>query len=202
MKLFQKSIPLLFFISVVAAFTAGAQSYSTPVYFNTDSIATFRLTAINNTKQKFKKGALLSCYFFLSPDCPLCKNYAPAITALQEKYKSAAQFFLIVPGQSFTVAEIKKFSNGYLKKSVMYKDADLQVARYLHATVTPQAILMETKTGKQVYAGALDNWAVSLGRQRAKATENYLQDAIESYLHHADPAITYKEPVGCFINDF
>jgi len=124
------------------------------------------------------------------------------INELKEKYNDAIAFYLIVPGRLYSAKEIADFSNGYLKKSVLYKDKDRRLAQYLNATVTPEVVLLESKTAKTIYAGALDNWAVSLGKQRTKATENYLRDAIESYLHHQPPMLTFKEPVGCFINDF
>lgn len=179
-----------------------AQAPAFPVYFKNDSLAVFHLVSTNGQKFKYTATNKLACFIFLSPDCPLCKNYAVLINNLKQQYSASVAFYLIVPGTLYSMDEIKSFSKGYLKNAVLYKDASLDLARYLRATVTPEVVLLEGKTGKTIYAGALDNWAVSLGRQRSKATANYLRDALESSLHHQPPVVTFKEPVGCFINDF
>lgn len=181
---------------------ASAQSYAVPSYFERDSIASFNLASTSGQKLKYAAAKKLSCFIFLSPDCPLCKNYAALINDLKKTHSAAVSFYLVCPGKSYGMGELKSFGKEYLKSAVIYRDDNLALSHYLRATVTPEVVLMESKTGKAVYAGALDNWAVSLGRQRNKATENYLQDAIESYLHNQPPPVAFKEPVGCLINDF
>ena len=204
MKLFQKSIPVLlvFFFMGLCSGTAAAQASVFPAFFDKDSIASFRLLSTTGKKLTYKSSGKLSLFVFLSPDCPLCKNYASLLNTLQHDYQTTINFYLIVPGSAYSMKELKNFSNAYLKNAMLYKDAALNLSYYLRATVTPQVVLLETETGKAVYTGALDNWAVSLGKQRLKATETYLQDAIERYLHNQPVAMAYKEPVGCLINDF
>lgn len=203
MKLFQKPIPFLLAIILFAwgfeKVSAQPFSYS---YFDRDSIASFQLLSTKGRTLDYKNSNKLSCFIFLSPECPLCKNYAPLINELQKKHAITVSFYLIVPGMSYSMGEIKSFSKEYLKNAVVYRDATFDLSRYLQATVTPEVVLIESERGRPVYRGALDNWVVSLGKQRKGATEHYLSDAIESYLHHRFPAVAFKEPVGCLINDF
>ena len=200
MKLFQK--PILVLLLFACCTSARAQLYTFSSYFDRDTIASFHLISTTSKKPDFKTATKLSCFVFLSPDCPLCKNYSSLINGLKQKYASDLTCYLIVPGNSYSMNEIKSFSKTYLKNAVLYKDANLELSHYLRATVTPEVVLLEMESGKAIYSGALDNWAVSLGKQRIKATENYLLDAIESYLHNQPATVVYKEPVGCLINDF
>jgi thiol-disulfide isomerase/thioredoxin len=204
MQLFQKPIPLL--LCMILLFYGPLPTAAQPVLFpghvENDSLVSFRLEATNGQKLHYKTETTLSCFVFLSPDCPLCKNYAALINRLKQSYRTDVTFYLIVPGSSYSMGEIKNFSKDYLKHAVLYKDARLRLTQYLRATTTPEVLLLENKTGDAVYKGALDDWAVSLGRQRTKATENYLVDAIEKYLHNEPVTVAYKEPVGCLINDF
>lgn len=203
MKLFQK--PILFFVFVIPFLwgfeKVSAQPFTTD-YFKRDSIASFQLLSTKGQKLDYKKSKKLSCFIFLSPECPLCKNYASLINELRKKHNNTVRFYLVVPGKSYSMGEIKSFSAEYLQNAIVYKDETFNLSRYLQATVTPEVVLIESESGKLFYRGALDNWAVSLGKQRKGATEHYLSNAIESYLRHQSPAVAFKEPVGCLINDF
>jgi thiol-disulfide isomerase/thioredoxin len=203
MKLFQKFIPfLLWVVPFLYGFTKASAQGFTPVYFKRDSIASFPLLSAKGKKLAYKNTTELSCFIFLSPECPLCKNYAALINTLKKKYDNSVTFYLLVPGKSYSKGEIKRFSRTYLKGMAIYRDATFDLSRYLRATITPEVVLIESRSGQAVYRGALDNWAVSLGRQRTQATTHFLQDAIESYLRHQPPPVAFSEPVGCLINDF
>lgn len=194
---------LLFVLLFLQGFAnVFAQRSIVPTEFNQSTIAAFHLSSTNGQKFNYKNSQKLSCFFFLSPDCPLCKNYSTLINSLKSKYDGAISFYLVVPGETYSRKEIANFSKDYLKKATVFQDENFKLSHYLQATVTPEVVLIETKTGKPVYRGALDNWAVSLGKQRRKATENYLTDAIDSYQNGQVPPIAFTEPVGCLINDF
>ncbi len=173
-----------------------------PVYFAKDSIASYRLLPTKGAKLNYTNRNPLSCFVFLSPECPLSKNYAALIGELKKRHNSNVLFYFIIPGNAYSMGELKSFSKKYLSNAVVHKDVTFGLSNYLQATVTPEVVLMESETGKAIYRGALDNWAFSLGKQRMKATEHYLSDAIESYLRRRPPTVTFKEPVGCLINDF
>src|SRR4029077_16728384 len=119
----------------------------------------------------------LIVFVFLSPDCPLCKNYSVALNDLQKNYGRAVQIVGIVPGKSYSSAEINDFIQKYKINFDIYIDSSRTISRTLHATVTPEVFLVRDK-GIILYRGAIDNWIKELGMQRTKATEFYLHDAI------------------------
>lgn len=140
-------------------------------------------------------------FIFLSPECPLCQNYTRTLNALNRQYARKVQFYGIIPGKTYTAEAITAFAEKYKINYPLYIDGSLRLSRYLQASATPEAILLD-QGNELVYKGAIDNWLVDLGKQRIKATENYLQDAIALALQHELPAIKRTKAVGCLINDF
>jgi hypothetical protein len=83
----------------------------------------------------------------------------------------------------------------------LFIDSDKKLTTYLHATVTPQVILLNDK-GELKYKGAIDNWAVSLGKQRVTTTQNFLDDALQQSLSDKTVLTKRTKAVGCRINDY
>ena len=135
---------------------------------------------------------------FLSPECPLCKNYLPGLIKLQNANKSI-NFYGIIPGVSYSLKEINELKNEYGINFSLLTDRDKQLSKYLGATTTPEVFLIN-KMGAITYSGLIDNWATSLGQKRLVITEKYLEQAIKDQLNGKQ---IFKKtiPVGCLIND-
>ena len=138
-------------------------------------------------------------YLFLSPECPLCKNYAPVLQAMQRKYPEI-QFYGIVSGKTFTREIVAEYAKDYKITFPILMDPDKQAATSLKATVTPEALLIG-ENGREYYRGLIDDWVTGLGTKRAKATRLYLALAIENLLSGSD--LTYStQPIGCLISNY
>ncbi|TKK67754.1 redoxin domain-containing protein [Ilyomonas limi] len=142
-----------------------------------------------------------SVFIFLSPECPLCKNYSSTLNTLYQQFKNRVAFYGIIPGKAYSSQEIKAFSSNYQISFPLFIDSNKIVSNYLQASITPQVILLDEKH-HLLYKGAIDNWAVSLGKQRVKPTQFYLKDAIEESLQNELIAIKRTKAVGCKINDY
>ncbi len=143
----------------------------------------------------------LQLYVFLSPECPLCQNYTRTLNLLEQQYAGRVTFHGIIPGKTWKEADLTSFAAKYQLAFPLQQDADLKLAHSLHATTTPEAILLSPdKT--VIYQGAIDNWYKALGKAGSKPTQHYLQDAIDYTLRHREPPLKKTVPVGCDINDF
>ena len=136
---------------------------------------------------------------FLSPDCPLSKNYAPVLTSLAKKHPGI-NFFGIFPGRSYSSEEISEYGKGYGLNFPLLSDPSKQLSGYMKAKVTPEVMLINPQ-GVILYTGLIDNWAVSLGKKRQVITNHYLEEAISSYESGRQITVSHTEPVGCLIND-
>lgn len=138
-------------------------------------------------------------YIFLSPECPLCKNYAPVLQAMQNKYKDV-QFYGIISGRTFTQSEVAEYAKDYNITFPILMDADKKVATYLNATVTPEVLLIGNN-GKEYYRGLIDDWVTGLGTKRVKATRKYLELAINNFLT-GNELVSQTTPIGCLISNY
>ncbi len=193
------------FIIICLVFTAyclyAQVLYDSLTSFN--KIETFKLVAVNQQKNTFihLNDKSLSLFIFLSPECPLCQNYTKIINQLQEQFKTQVAIYGIVPGNAYTSKELLTFSDKYLTTFNILIDTKQLLTRYLNATVTPQAILLDSK-GNLIYTGAIDDWAQGQGKKKINASQHYIKDAIQQSLQSADVTIKKTTAYGCKINDF
>lgn len=136
-------------------------------------------------------------YYFLSPECPLCQNYAVAMRELKNKFPQI-EFIGIVPGKEYNSEEVRKYLIRFGLEFNTYFDPDFELSNALGAEITPEAFLLD-QNGKVLYSGAIDNWAISLGQKRTLITERYLEEAIAARLENREIKIKSTSAVGCFI---
>lgn len=144
-------------------------------------------------------GGHLTVFVMLSPECPLCKNYAPVLDDLQKQYPEVA-FYGVFPGKAYSLEEISHFQTEYQITSKLLMDPQKVLTKYLGATTTPECIFIN-RLGVIVYRGLIDNWASGLGQKRKVITEKYLSSALDQTKSGMPVAIRQTKPVGCLIND-
>lgn len=141
----------------------------------------------------------LTVICFLSPECPLCVNYARTLRLLAERFeKDSIGFYGIFSGEWVTSDEILGYRARNGLRFTMFRDTELQLTRTLKATVTPEVFVLDTK-GEVIYRGAIDNWVNGLGKKKLEVTEHYLQDALIAGLKDERPMTGRTTAVGCLI---
>src|SRR4051812_579126 len=137
-----------FFIGVIFIVScdlvhAQSDNYFSPLSGKLSSVEL--LDVKQNEKVKIHIGdKRLSLFVFLSPECPMCQNYTKTLNELQEKFKSRVHLAGVVPGEAYTIKDIADFENKYHTNFSILIDPKKQFALYLKATVTPQAILLDS----------------------------------------------------------
>jgi hypothetical protein len=172
--------------------------------FNASRLSTIRLTAVAarpSLHLPASSAGKLRLFIFLSPECPLSQNYTSVLNNLDATFAGELQMVGIIPGKTYRQSEVDSFIKKYKITYPLFIDPSLDLSHYLKASVTPEAILLDTEN-HLVYKGAIDNWYKTLGRPGARATEHYLRDAIEANSRHQQPTIKRTTAVGCLINDF
>lgn len=141
-------------------------------------------------------------FVWLSPECPLCKNYSLPLRKLHKNLNTdSIKLVGIVAGTDFKRKEILQFKKKYKIDFEILLDEEYVLTRHFKATVTPEAILANS-IGAILYQGAIDNWAVALGKQRRKATEHYLLEALAQFKSNTAISQPKTDPIGCFIYAF
>lgn len=139
-----------------------------------------------------------TAFIFISPECPLCKNYMLTLNELVKKYPQV-NIVGVVPGKSYTLPDIRQFAQDYKAVFDIYLDKNKTLTKVLKAKVTPEAIVIDEK-GNLRYRGLIDNWQAKLGVKRKVITDHYLDDALDQI---KTTSYKYMEtaPLGCLIND-
>lgn len=183
---------------------ANAQNNNDSVFSST-AISKIQLQSIDTNEKFFLNDSQntkpFTLFVFLSPECPLCQNYSGVLNDLYKQYNNHIKMYGIIPGKAYSNEEIKKFKQEYDIEFSLLIDYNKKLTSYLHAIVTPQVILLNDKY-QLLYKGAIDNWAVSLGKQRVKTTQNFLHNALQQSLSNETVLVKRTKAVGCRINDY
>ncbi|TDX00313.1 thioredoxin domain-containing protein [Dinghuibacter silviterrae] len=137
---------------------------------------------------------------YLSPSCPLSQRYTVALNALAAQYAGSVSFVGVFAGKADPDADILAFRDKYRVAFSLQRDPNLALARRLHATVTPEVFLLDARH-RQLYRGAIDDKAVSLGNSRPQALHSWLKMALDDVLAARPVGVPHTEPVGCLIDD-
>jgi Redoxin. len=137
---------------------------------------------------------------FVRTDCPISNRYAPLLQKLSEKYRGAAEFWLVYPDRAETASEIKAHLQDYHFSIVALRDTDHALVRRAHATITPEAAVFDS-SGRLLYHGRIDNAYEDFGRSRPTATKHELEDAIRSAVAGKLIDPDHASAVGCYISD-
>lgn len=159
-----------------------------------------RLNSLQNESVELTKYAQSQTVFiFLSPECPLCQNYSVKINELvKEQTSDSLQFFGVVSGTFYPKEQISRYLIKYEMKLPVLLDPDFKLSRALNAEITPEVFY--TAPGSEIlYRGAIDDWAIDLGRKRINVQNDYLREAILAHQQRKEINPNRTKAVGCFI---
>ena len=144
-----------------------------------------------------KKAVVL---YFVTVDCPVGNSYVPEMNRLREAYAARGVAFYAVQADP-TVAEatVAKYARDYRYSFPLLLDPTQILVRHVDATVTPQVAVLSPE-GRVVYLGPVDNRVEDFGKQRPKATQNYVRDALDAVLSGKPVTVASHKSIGCAIS--
>src|SRR6266536_2728716 len=124
-----------------------------------------------------------SVLFFISSDCPISNSYAPEIQRLCSEYRTKGEgCSLVYDDVGLDASSMQKHFTEYrYAKIPAVIDGKREIANRVHATVTPQAVVTDSK-GEIRYRGRIDNFYAALGKPRQQVTAHDLRDALDAVL--------------------
>lgn len=136
---------------------------------------------------------------FISDDCPIANRYVPELKRLQHQFgPRGVAFWLVHSDPSESAAEIRGHAREYQLDFHEIRDPHHELARLAKAEVTPSAAVFYPGQ-TLVYRGRIDDRFVELGRERPRATQHDLAEALEAVLLHKPVAVPVTKAVGCYI---
>lgn len=137
-----------------------------------------------------------TAYVFMGLECPISQKYIPT---LNEMANGQSDLSLIgVFSGAVSDQEIAAFKAQFGVGFELVTDVHYTLADTYKASVTPEVFLVDA-SGELQYSGAIDNWFVSLGRNRLKPNEFYLLDALAALREGRKVDLNRTLPIGCFL---
>ena len=148
-------------------------------------------------------GVKAMVFLFTSTDCPISNRYAPEVRRIVAAFaQHGVAFRLVYPNPAERPSAIREHmaAFGYDGAIQALRDPKLALAKYVKATVTPEAAVIAG--GRVAYLGRIDDRYVDLGLERPAPTTHDLADALSAVLAGRPVAHPTTQAVGCFIADF
>jgi len=133
---------------------------------------------------------------FLANHCPVVQAYEDRIIEFTNDYKNknVKVVGIAVSQQSIDkLPGIKDYMKEHKSNYVYAYDESQETGRAYGATNTPQFFVLD-KERKIRYTGTLDD-----NQSEARATKQYLRDAVDAVLKSESPAVDETRPQGCGI---
>jgi hypothetical protein len=148
----------------------------------------------------FSPAGKANVIFFVQTDCPISNSYAPEIQRVCKAYASkGVSCTLAYEDVKVDAAAVRKHMGEYGYTGVAATiDASRAIADRARATITPEAVVVDTK-GAIRYRGRIDNFYAALGKPRQHVTERDLVDALDAVLAGKPVAKPETDALGCFI---
>ncbi len=132
--------------------------------------------------------------------CPIVQQMTPDIKAVQAAYESKGVKFLMLNANNQDTREmIAAEAKNFEINMPILKDAGQKVAEPLGVIRTAETFVIEPKSWKILYHGALND-RLTYGRAKAKAGENYVIDVLEAVLKGGPIPASHQMADGCIID--
>jgi thiol-disulfide isomerase/thioredoxin len=141
-----------------------------------------------------------SVLFFISSDCPISNSYAPEIQRLCSEYgNKGVGCSLVYEDVGLDATSMRKHLNEYRYDGIpAVIDSNRKIANRVKATITPEAVVMDSKGGIR-YRGRIDNFYAALGKPRQQVTAHDLRDALDAVLAGKPVPNPETKALGCYI---
>ena len=148
----------------------------------------------------FEPGSAANVLFFITSDCPISNGYAPEVQKLCAEYeRRGVQCTLLYEDVGIDRRSAQKHLDDFRYRGISAAiDADRKIANHANATVTPQAVVVDSK-GEIRYRGRINNFYAGLGKPRQRVTQHDLADALNAVLTGKPVPNPETETFGCYI---
>jgi len=135
----------------------------------------------------------------VTTDCPVGNSYVPEMNRLRETYAARGiAFYAVQADPSVAEAQVVRYARDYQYSFPMLLDPAQTLVRYTNATVTPQVAVLSPEGG-MLYLGPVDNRVEDFGKQRPRATEQYVRQVLDAVLSGKPISVASHKSIGCAI---
>lgn len=132
-------------------------------------------------------------------ECPILRKHTPTLKSLVEKFeKKNVSFIFINAIKSSTDEEILVNNKEFNVGANVYEDRNPSLLKELKFTTLSEVALIKLSTNEVLYKGSINN-QMTFDVTREKATDNYLEEALNSALSNKKISKVKTKTFGCEI---
>jgi hypothetical protein len=132
--------------------------------------------------------------------CPIARNASVRFHELEEMYSGKkVKFFMLNSNLQDSKTSILEEAGSYDYKLPILMDDTQLIGEALEITRTGEVFIVDPKTWKVAYTGALDD-RLSYENQKKEASQHFLKDALDQVIEGRAVALSATDSLGCLIN--
>ncbi|MCS7014650.1 MAG: redoxin family protein [Gemmatales bacterium] len=136
---------------------------------------------------------------FVSAECPMVGNYLPVVADLAKSYKPRnVAFFLVCSNPEETIDSLKEMLQEAKVALPLWLDHQQALARATGATLTPQAVILDSQR-RLLYRGAIDDQYYARLKPRPVITRQHVKAALDEHLQGKPVTVRETRAYGCEI---
>jgi|GEM_PF-856238 peroxiredoxin len=160
------------------------------------SVISPQILEVNKSFDYKKPAETLITYVFMAVECPISQKYIYRLNELNKRYPDMN--IIGVFQENTSKEELSDFKERFSVDFPLVFDKDHRWALEYKVEITPEVFLID-RFNRVLYSGAIDNWFISLGRNRQFPSEHYLLEAFLALKQGEEVKIKKTKPVGCFL---
>lgn len=136
--------------------------------------------------------------FVVANGCPIVRQSLPVLEELRLDFESEGVKFLLFNPQDDRES-VNKEAREFAVSFPILGDEKGIIAQSLDMKRTAEALVIEPKTGRIIYRGAIDD-RLNYEGKRLKADRHYLRDALSAFLNGKEVLVSRTDVKGCLLH--
>lgn len=138
----------------------------------------------------------ISCFFFVTVDCPIANRYAPEISRIMKEYsRRQVDFYIVYVDASHGVEAVEKHAREYGLKATLVRDIKHEIVQKVFASITPEVAVV--REDSLLYRGRIDGSYVEHGAPVNTPYRRDLRIALDELLGGGKVTVKETTAVGC-----
>ena len=195
-------VPIWFLSALLVVFwTSPGQAESSNARRQRDEVGNFVLLDHEGKSRELyrQNESRAVVLIFTTTGCPIVQKSVTRIKALRDEFGSKGVVFWLVNSNTDDDANsIREEARDFGIDLPILMDRSQVVARALNASRTAEAVCIRPKTWTVFYRGAIDD-QFGYGTEKQRASHNYLENALNSFLAGKKVSPARTEVKGCRI---
>jgi len=143
-----------------------------------------------------RPGSRVTVLFFITPDCPISRAFAPEMGRLAKEMGDRCRFYAVHEELTTTGAVADRWQSDYRFPFPALLDRRERFARSIGVAAVPTAAVFD-RQGKLRYLGAIDDRFPDLGAQLPRPMHRPLRDALGQVLAGGPVKVPRTHVTGC-----